>query len=94
LTCINTHRLEPGSMVVIRSGKREATSRSSPIVMGIIVLPTTDDELRRAIGAIVPPHRLVADPLRRLACGVDILRPPRGLTGGFAGRRVAARAAA
>ena len=39
--------------------------------MGIIALATTDDELRRALGAIIPAQRLIADPLRRLAYGTD-----------------------
>ena len=39
--------------------------------MGIAHLPPTDDELRRAIGAIVPPPRLIADPLRLLTYGTD-----------------------
>ncbi len=34
-------------------------------------MPPTDDELRRAIGAIVPAQRVIADPLRLLAYGTD-----------------------
>ncbi len=58
---------------MVSSDRARALQRriDPPIVMGIIDLPTTDDDLRRAIGAIVPPHRLIADPLRRLAYGTD-----------------------
>lgn len=34
-------------------------------------MPPTDDELRRAIGAMIPAQRLISDPLRRLAYGTD-----------------------
>ena len=39
--------------------------------MGKPPLPPTDDELRRAIGAIIPAQRLITDPLRLLAYGTD-----------------------
>jgi D-lactate dehydrogenase len=42
-----------------------------PIDQRTAVLPPTDNELRRAVGAIVPAQRLITDPLRLLAYGTD-----------------------